>query len=245
MTGFQHTETGRGVVTRIDDSFRLTVPPVTKDHYHNAQISSYGTTLAFTHKPPLLMSLTAHAEGKLQGTAGFGFWNHPYVPGSWRVRLPKAVWFFFGSPPNDMPLAKGVPGHGWKAATFNAANWRFLTLLPVAPLGYLLMRVPALYNRLWPIGQRAIGVSERLVDSALLQQPHQYQLDWREGGVTFRIDDKIVHETSLSPPGPLGFVAWVDNQFAVVTPQGRFNAGWVDVPQEQALVIEGLEIGGG
>jgi hypothetical protein len=34
----------------------------------------------------------------------------------------------------------------------------------------------------------------------------------------------------------------VDNQFAVVTPQGRFGFGVLDVPAAQALVIETLTI---
>ncbi len=30
------------------------------------------------------------------------------------------------------------------------------------------------------------------------------------------------------PPGPLGFVAWIDNQYAIATPRGDFGFGTLD-----------------
>ena len=250
------TQIGQGRVAQSGESFHLTVPPVSRDAYHNAQISSYLTPRYFYHRPPLRMSVRAYGEGEIHGTAGFGFWNHPYVPAERRFRLlkqirllkqfrlPKACWFFYGSPPNNLQLAKGVPSYGWKAATFDATGWRLFALLPAAPLGFLLMRIPSLYNRLWPVGQRAIGVSEHLLDSSLLQESHEYEIEWRVEGVTFAVDGQTVHESQLSPRGPLGFIAWVDNQYAIVTPQGRFGFGLVDVPQPQMLVLESLQIEG-
>jgi hypothetical protein len=92
-----------------------------------------------------------------------------------------------------MALAKGVAGPGWKAATINAARWPFLALLPTAPLGILLMRIPALYASLWPVGQRAS-------------------------------------------------VTWIDNQYAVVTPQGKVGFGLVNLPHTQSLLIEAVKI---
>jgi hypothetical protein len=104
------------------------------------------------------------------------------------------------------------------------------------------MRVPALYRRLWPIGQRAIGVSEALLDPALLSQSHDYRLDWRSDGASFYVDAVLIHESPYAPGGPLGFVAWIDNQYAVVTPQGRFGFGLVPLATEQSLTIEQLSI---
>jgi hypothetical protein len=40
----------------------------------------------------------------------------------------------------------------------------------------------------------------------------------------------------------LGFVAWVDNQYAIVTPQGRFGSGLVEVPETQLLIMERISI---
>ena len=94
--------------------------------YVNAQISDYPP---FRWRPPLRLTVTAQASSAaLRGTAGFGFWNHPFSPVGWSLRLPQAIWFFFGSPPNNMALAQGVPGYGWKAATISANRWPFALL---------------------------------------------------------------------------------------------------------------------
>jgi hypothetical protein len=192
------------------------------------------------------MSVTAWTTGNeasLVGTAGFGFWNHPFSPDVKRpFSRPQAVWFFFASPHSNMALAKGVPGAGWKAATINAKRWQFLALLPAAPLSVLLCRVPMFYNALWPLGQHAIGVSEHLLDGSLLAHQHTYAIDWRRDGIAFAVDGVTVHETSLAPRGPLGFIAWIDNQYAIVTPQGRFGSGVIAIAHEQALFLAQVEI---
>ena len=59
----------------------------------------------------LRLRLDARFDGELRGTAGFGFWNHAFVPGERGIRLPQALWFFFSSPPGDIALAKNLPGH--------------------------------------------------------------------------------------------------------------------------------------
>ena len=237
-------EIGLGkVITGDDEQIRLTLPTVLQDGYHDAQITDYDAQKPrFSLRPPLRLSLRAYATTPLFGTAGFGFWNHPFVPGERRFRLPQAVWFFFSSPPNRMQLAMDVPATGWKCATFNARRWQFLTLLPFAPLGFLLMRIPPVYRRLWGIGQQAIGVSEKLLDSSLLLESHTYTLEWRASRARFLVDGDIVHETASVPTNPLGFIAWVDNQFAIVTPQGQFGFGYVDVPQSQTLILDQIQI---
>lgn len=237
------TQLGQGVVETDDKGLRLTIPPARSDHYHDAQITDYtNQALNFRHQPPVRLSLQAKAEGQIQGTAGFGFWNHMFVPGERGFRIPQAVWFFFGSPPNNMALAKGVSGHGWKAATFNAQNWRFYGLLPLAPLGFLLMRSRTLYNALWGIGQSAISVSEAELETSLLDDFHTYTIDWRMDGATFGIDGKTLLETSAVPTKSLGFIAWVDNQYAIVTPQGNFGWGLLDVPHSQSLILRDIHI---
>jgi hypothetical protein len=234
------TETGQGVVTCAPGKLTMTLKEATQREYSNAQISDYSRR-HFSWRPPARMTVTARASAAadhLRGTAGFGFWNHPFAPGERGVHLPQAVWFFFSSPPSNMQLAHGVPGPGWKAATLDATRWPFFALLPSAPIGLLVMRIPTLYNTLWPIGQRAIGVSEALLDGALLAETHTYTIDWRDDGATFAIDGQTVHEADAAPRGPLGFVAWMDNQYAIVTPQGQFGFGAVRVEREQALVLE-------
>lgn len=243
LTDFQIMERGAGQVIQADDSIRLSVPPVDQSNYHNAQISTYIHRADFSYQPPLRMIIRAHAEGQIQGTAGFGFWNLPTVNNLRSLRLIKAVWFFYASPPSNMALAHGIQGYGWKAMTFDSTRWQFLALLPTAPIGFLLMRFPLLYNLLWKnIGQPAIGVNEALLGTDLLQTSHEYTLDWRKDGVTFCVDNDVVLRTASAPSGKMGFIAWNDNQYAVVTPQGRFGFGLVDVPQTQSLILEHIDI---
>ncbi len=244
MPPWRITEAGQGVVTRANGELRMTLKGATEHQYSNAQISDYSGR-HFSWRPPARMTVTARASAPadhLRGTAGFGFWNHPFAPGERSLHVPQAVWFFFSSPPSNMQLARGVPGPGWKAATFDATGWPFLALLPTAPIGLLLMRIPALYNTLWPVGQRAIGVSEALLDGDLLAGTHTYTIDWRNDGATFIVDGQVAHEADTAPRGPLGFISWMDNRYAIVTPQGRFGFGTVRVEGEQAMMLEHVAV---
>jgi len=241
------TQYGAGQVTPQPDSLHLTLPATDDSRYHDAQLTDYASKTDFRWRPPLRMTVTARAISAntsypFSGTAGFGFWNHPFVPGERGVRLPKAVWFFFSAPPSNMQLAQGVSGPGWKTATIDATRWQFLALAPTAPIGILLMRIPALYRRLWPIGQRAIGVSEHQLDSSLLHESHTYSIDWQPDHIRFAVDGVTVHDAPIRIAGPLGFIAWVDNQYAIVTPQGNLGFGLVPVPQPQILILNHIEI---
>ena len=71
--------------------------------------------------------------------------------------------------------------------------------------------------------QRALGVSEALIPVDI-REWHHYSLSWSELDTQFWVDDQLVLEAPYGPRGPLGFVAWIDNQYAVATPRGRF--GW-------------------
>ena len=237
------TELGGGQVRAGESGFRLILPSAVSHAYSDAQISDYAARADFRNRPPLRLSLRARAQGELRGTAGFGFWNHAFMPGQRSFRLPQAIWFLFTSPDNDIALAHGVAGHGWKAAAINARDPRFLALLPGAPLGFLLMRSRRLYDALWPIGQRAIGVSEAQLDEGLLREYHNYRIDWLVGRAIFAIDGEVVLQAEHVAPGPLGFIAWIDNQYAVITPQGRFQRGLLAAPGEQSLEVSDIQLG--
>lgn len=238
---------GAGSLDAAPGILRCELTPTTAQQYSDAQITDYEglSRRDFPWSPPVRLTVrawTSHPIRDLRGTAGFGFWNKPFVPVSTTLpRLPRAVWFFFGSPPNNMALAQGVPGFGWKAATLDSTRPGFWALAPFAPLGFLLMRFPALYRWLWPIGQRAIGASEAILPVEL-GDPHTYQLDWLPTSVIFRVDEQIVHRAPYAPRGPLGFIAWIDNQYAVVTPQGHFRFGLIAIAQPQTLNLEYIEI---
>jgi hypothetical protein len=114
-------------------------------------------------------------------------------------------------------------------------------LLPGAPLGFLLMRIPALYRTLWPVGQRALGVAE-IALPVDIATPHVYELTWLPESVTFQVDGQTVLVSPHAPRGPLGFIAWLDNQYAAVTPQGRFGFGLIETAERQWLALEEIEI---
>jgi hypothetical protein len=238
---------GGGTMEIRPGALRLSLEQTSGEVYADAQISDY-TGLPrhdFPWRPPLRMEVRAHASGdarSLAGTAGFGFWNEPFVPGRHEVpRLPRAVWFFFGGRRSNMALALDQPGNGWKAATFDAGNPLFWALVPLALPGLLVMRIPVAYRKLWPLGQRALGVAEAALPAELLAEPHDYQIIWEADRVRFAVDGRTVLTTNRSPHGPLGFVAWIDNQYAVVTPQGQFGWG-VTASKEQWLTLERIRI---
>ncbi|MCA9903080.1 MAG: hypothetical protein KC547_04410, partial [Anaerolineae bacterium] len=176
---------------------------------------------------------------------GFGFWNHPFSPDvrahRW-PRLPQAIWFFFGSPPNDMQLAYDVPGQGWKAAQIDAGRPQALGLIPLALPALLFLRIPTVYRRIYPKIQHALAIHEAKLDDKLLAETHKYTIEWRADGATFFVDDQAVLKTAAAPRGPCGFIAWLDNQYAIITPQGRFGAGVIPIERDQSLWLDQIVI---
>lgn len=243
---WQVSEQGGGAVSRRMGALHLGLPVQDGTQYANAQLTDYlPEQRNFQWRPPLRLTLSAFASlhpNNMVGTAGFGLWNYPYGIGARGILLPQALWFFFSAPPSDMPLAQGVAGTGWKAATFNARNWRFLALAPTAPLGFLLMRIPALHRALWGVGQRAIGVQEVALEPELLTQEHRYSIEWLPDTARFNIDDRLVHEARFSTRHALGFIVWMDNRWAIVTPQGRFAFGTSETQRPQALVLRHISL---
>lgn len=237
-------QTGGGRLIVGGEGLRFAVAGATARRYANAQIDDY-TGLAradFPWRPPLRMTVTARAGASLLGTAGFGFWNAPLSPlGRVIPVLPAAVWFFYAAPPADMPLARGVPGSGWKAATIDATTRRAWAWAPAAPLVLLANRHPRWYAAIWPRVQRALAVSEALI-APPDEHFREYSLEWRADSARFWIDGQIVHETDCAPRGPLGFVAWVDTQWLIATPRGVFGWGLHAVPAVQWMDIARVRI---
>ena len=71
---------------------------------------------------------------------------------------------------------------------------------------------------------------------------HSYEIDWVDEGSSFKVDGREVLRCTSSPRGPLGFVMWLDNQYAVVTPWGRFGHGLLEVRGEQWMEVRSLSI---
>lgn len=247
---WQPLEQGNGRVHYLSGGVtRLTIPPISHG-YTNAQLDDYqGKSRAqFPWRPPVRLSLEARFIGdKLDGTAGFGFWNAPFGGGGLgrggRLPvLPAAAWFFFGGDSNNMAFAKGVSGWGWKAAGIHAHHAAGYSLMAGAPLGFLLMRSRALYRRIWPMLEGVLGISERELPVSLMREWHHYNIEWGKDEILFRIDNEIVHKADTQIGLRLGLVIWIDNQYLVATPTGKLRFGNVALTEAQHLEICGLEV---
>jgi hypothetical protein len=222
------TQVGGGRLVLREAGLRLLLAGARPDRYADAQIDDYAglARRQFPWRPPLRLAVRARTSGPLVGTAGFGFWNNPFSPLGGTPALPAAIWFFHAAPPSDMPLAWGVPGHGWKAACIDATQPRALAWAPLALPVLLANQSAALHGRIWPRVQQGLRIAE-----APIAPPgpewREYLLEWRRDGARFAIDGQEVFATERAPHGPLGFVAWVDNQWMVATPRGRFGWGLV------------------
>jgi hypothetical protein len=240
---WRHSLIGMGQLEQCAGRLRLTVAAPCADRYSDAQIDDYQrrSIRPLGHRAPLRLRLRARFSAEaseLRGTAGFGFWNYP---SAWPPAPPRALWFFFGSPPHELPLAMGVPGHGWKAATIDTGRPRALTLLPIAPLLIPLLRQPALYRGLWPPIQRALGVAEVCLHTTMADW-HEYEIVWGKRTSRLLVDGRTVLADAPSPHGPMCLVIWIDNQYLVATPQGRLAWGLVATPQAQWLELDALEL---
>lgn len=225
-------------------SGRLVITPPARG-YTNAQLDNY-TGLRrsrFPSRAPLRMSLRARAShAEPAGTLGFGFWNDPFTLSGGILALPNAVWFFYASPPADMALAAGVPGRGWKAATLYAGRWPAALALPAAAAAVALTRVPGLGSPIMAAARRYVRAHERLLTTVALTDWHEYALEWRHDRATFWVDGRRVHESPAPPYGPLGFVLWIDNQYAIASRTGRFAFGLCPFGEPQWLEIEALRL---
>ncbi len=258
---WRRIEKGNAGLQFQDRTLRFCLSDATSARYSNAQIDDYQglSRRDFVWRPPLRLTVRARfshlpataegvspAERALTGTAGFGFWNDPWLMTELRApTLPRAAWFFYASPPSNMKLDLQVPGYGWKAATVDALQPAALWLAPLALPAILLMNLRPLYRALWPPIQRRLNVAEALLGVDTCQW-HTYELEWGLERARFRVaaqggPPRQVLEAP-APHGPLGFVMWMDNQYLVATPWGRLRWGLLDMPGQQWLEVDHLAI---
>jgi len=249
----ERLETGGGSVRETPEgAFRLILPPTTRG-YAVAQVDDYHQLprRRFPWRPPLRLSLRARASHPQPiGTLGFGFWNDPFtfsLGQSGAARKipvsPQALWFFYGSPPSDLALVPGVPGHGWKVSSIDTPAIPSLLLAPIAAGAIALTKVPCLRRWVMRVALQTINAAERLLDPSI-REWHRYSITWLSEGVTFEVDGEMVLTSSTLPSGPLGFVAWIDNQYAVASPNGGFRFGILPTEEEQWLELTDLRIEG-
>jgi hypothetical protein len=246
MNEFRVLELNGGVVT--DGAALRFWLPRGNGRYADAQIDDYGESGGwggFSWRAGQSLQLRArfsHGAGELRGTAGFGFWNAPFADPSikWPT-LPQAVWFFYASPPSDLPLPLEGMGQGWFVGTIDAGTKTAVSTIPFAPIFLLLNRSRYFRVRFWPMVRRRLGISFKPLP-VVMTDWRQYRLDWRSDGCLFYVDEELVYQTAFSPRGPLGFVCWLDNQYMVLTRNGRFRWGTLALAEEQWLEVAELKI---
>lgn len=232
---------GTGTLTYpTEETLRMSLAETPQGHYSDAQIDDYGQLLRarFPWRPPLRMTIEARSslpaarpdstpqDEILRGTAGFGFWNYPFSPRGDILTLPEAVWFFYASPPSNMALVPGIPGWGWKAQIVHTLRpGALLSTMPMALSTSLALLTGATRPAArWM--QRLSGAHEVLLRVDMTTW-HTYTLEWRAHEALFTVDGEPVLRAPHPPTRPLGFVTWLDNQFAIATPRGQLRFGSV------------------
>lgn len=242
---------GGGKISSTEGNLlRLSLPP-TSNTYCDAQLDDYKhlPRNAFKWSPPLTLEIRARAShNSPSGTLGFGFWNDPFAislgQGGTARRIPAApqtLWFFFGSNNNDLPLAPGVPGDGWKAASLRSPRIPSMLLAPLAVTAIGLSQVPRLRSWIIQSALNRVNADEALLDVEL-QEWHHYAIKWNELHATFLVDNHVVLQTDIIPPKPLGFVLWIDNQYAVASPEKGFRFGTTTTHRDEWLEVEILQL---
>jgi len=247
---FPKISPGASVTNVEQGAWTLEIPPASEGKYQLAQIDDYANIKrrAFPWQPPLTLTLRARASAAdLPGTWGFGFWNDPFnlslgLGGGVRTlpALPNAAWFFHASPQNYLSLQDDLPANRFLAATFRAPQWPPMILalgLPFAP--FLVWKGTARLLRRFArqiIQQDATQLEH---DPTLW---HSYSLDWQLDRVIFAVDNEPVFETKIIPNGPLGFVLWIDNQYAALPPEGGLAFGYLKTHTAAHLEIDQLQI---
>ena len=236
---------GGGDLACAGSVLRLSFSRAARSRYTDAQIDDYDhlPRHKFPWRPPLRMDVRARAShpqhpptpaspsaadaSTLVGTAGFGFWNYPFSTSGAVLALPDAVWFFYASPPANMALVPGIPGWGWKAQVVHARRWGALAAAGPALAAMGWARVTGREAPAARLLRQVSGATEAHLTPSLTEW-HDYTIHWQRESARFLVDGEDVLVAPNPPTGPLGFVAWIDNQYAVATPRGQLRFGTLD-----------------
>jgi hypothetical protein len=89
--------------------------------------------------------------------------------------------------------------------------------------------------------QRIAWVSEAQLPH-YLNAWHSYEISWEEFSARLYMDKVEVPKTDHPPNGPLVFLAWIDNQYALASPQGEMRFGIVPAKSPQTLELLDLQL---
>ena len=140
--------------------------------------------------------------------------------------LPESIWFFYASPPSNMALVPDVPGWGWKAQVVHSMRFSALPATIPTALTVAWARMTGTTQPAARWVQKLSGAHEALLPVEM-DSWHTYSLEWHYTRARFWVDDILVLIVPEPPTRPLGFVAWLDNQYAVATPRGTIRFGFV------------------
>lgn len=227
-----------------DQAYRLTISAGSNEEYRLAQLDDYAKIprSQFPLRSPLRLSLSARASSaSIPGTWGFGCWNYPFGMSlgfggtGWRLpALPNAVWYFHASRENYLSFRDDKPAQGFLAQTFRS---------PGFDLRLVLAGLALPFSRRWTRRLLAKVIGEDGVRPGVdVTQWHSYRLDWREDHVSFDVDNARVFESPVSPNPPLGFVIWIDNQYAAFTPEGKLGFGVLENPEPAWLEFKDINL---
>ncbi|HUN22349.1 MAG TPA: hypothetical protein PK299_04360 [Anaerolineales bacterium] len=229
-------ETGGGSVTPMTGGWRLAIPATTRLAYADAQLQDY-THLArlncscqASERPSMrIQARFSHLPAEMGGTFGFGWWNNPIsLTGGSVLAMPHTAWWFGASRPNDLRFTANASGADWGAGTLAGARLPSVFMLAGAASAVLLTRIPVLRRFIVSTAQRLLKASQCPTPAHFdPREWHEYTCEWQATQVKFWLDGELFFETGVSPTQALGWVAWVDNQYAVLSPQGALQFGLV------------------
>lgn len=224
--------TGGGLIKNNTSHLKIGFKSARAGTYTDAQLDDY-TMFArskYPWKAPLRMTVKAkfdffdkrqNKSNTFQGTAGFGFWNNPFSVTGAYYALPEAIWFFYTSSKSCMAFSQN-DDYGWKAQVVHSL--KLSNILYFFPTAFAVLFARLTKNTRFASKwiKRFSGIEETSLEIAM-DQWHEYKLEWKKNQAKFYVDDKMIMMTNNPPTRPLGFVLWVDNQYAVVTPTGKMQ----------------------
>ncbi len=233
-----------GELTPTSRGWRLSIPAGPAYRYRLSQLDDHLgiPRRAYPWRAPLSLSLRARASAEsLPGTWGFGLWNDPFGfsfgPGDGFLRLPalpNCAWFFFGSPKNFLSFRDNLPANGLLAQTFRSPRFHPLLLRAGLIMPFSRRKSRRFLGKVIEEDAASIGIDAT--------QWHGYRLDLTAARTTFWVDGNCELNSPVSPKPPLGFVIWIDNQYAAFTPEGELRWGLEESPEGAWLEVEDLQI---
>lgn len=189
-------------------------------------------------EPPVTLRLRARTNlpsGELPGTTGFGFWNN--MAPLWNNHMevfPNWIWFYYASPETRISPTASPPS-GWKASVVQGGPGGESAMA----VNDSLLRIPLIGKYLGKVSMPAV---ETMLDGWDFSTWHDFEIIWNREVIHFRIDDEEVLEAHLRMTARLAFYAWIDNNYTGIRDNGDVVPGYLAIREEQALMIDHLEI---